>query len=104
MRFANEHIANTNFIEVIAQSWFANAQGHTVVRRTVAAHVAACVGAHARWAADCGLHVGFGEANTLACQPIDVWGFQMGMAVTAEIVPAQLIAHDEQHVFHGALR
>ena len=48
------------------------------------------------------LHVGAREPHTPGCERIDVRGGEPGMSVAGQIIPAQLVAHDEEDVAGGA--
>ena len=96
---ADQHIAHADLLEVIAQRRLADAQRPAVPVRAVRAHVAAGVEAHARGAADRRLHVGAREAHAARRQRVDVRRLQRRMPGAAEIVVAQLVAHDEEDIF-----
>lgn len=87
--------------QVVAQGQFLKRQGHGVPRHLVAADVAPGVGRHPRRAADGALGVGAAEAHPGGGQAVDVGGVQVRVAVARQVIPAQLIAHDVEHVAHG---
>ena len=86
--------------QVVAQRLHAHRQRHEVPCRAVAADVAPGVGGHARSAAHRPLHEGACEAHASRGQGVQVRGVQLGMAGLGQVIPAQLIGHDEKHVLH----
>ena len=96
---ADQHVAHADVFQVIAQGRLADAQWPAVPVRAVRAHVAAGVETHPRRAADRRLHIGVGEAHAALRHRIDVRGLQRGVAGTAQIIIAKLVAHDPEDVF-----
>jgi hypothetical protein len=58
VRLANQHIAHSDFLEMIAQRRFADAQRPAIPVRAMRAHIAAGIEGHARGAANRRLHIG----------------------------------------------
>ncbi len=77
-------------------------QRDAIPRRAVTRHVAPGVHRHARRPADTRLDEGIGEAHTALRKRVEVAGGQIGVAVAAEVIGAQLVAHDEQDVANFA--
>ena len=88
--------------QIVAERHLADLQRNAVPGRAVRLHVAAGVEAHARGAAHRRLHVGAREAHAPRRERIDVGCVQLGMAVAGQVVPAQLVAHDEEDVAGGS--
>ncbi|MNN47113.1 hypothetical protein D3C81_1615190 [compost metagenome] len=87
--------------QVVTDGQFFQRQGHGVPGDLMAADIAPGVGRHPRRAADGALGVGTTETHAGGGQAIDVGGVQVRMAVARQVIAAQLIAHDVQHVAHG---
>ncbi len=104
MRLADQHGAHAELREMVAQCRLADAQREAVPIGAVRAHVAAGVKAHPRRPAHRRLHIGAVEAHAARRQRIDVRRLHVRMAVAAEIIEPQLVAHDEKDVFAGHLR
>ena len=98
---AHQRGADAVGAQVVADGQFFQRQGHGVPRHLMAADIAPGVGRHPRRAADGALGVGAAETHAGGGQAIDVRGVQMRMAVARQVIAAQLIAHDVQHVAHG---
>ena len=96
---ADQRRAHAERAQIIAHGHLADLERETVPRRAMRLHIAARIGAHARGAADRRLHIGAGETHAARRQRIDVRGFEPRMAVAGQIVPAQLVAHDEKDIF-----
>ena len=90
--------------QVFAQRDLAYGERHAVPRGAVARNVASGVERHARGPADARLHEGALEAYAAARERVEIARGDMRVAVTAEVIGAQLIAHDEQNVADGAHR
>ena len=99
MGFANQPAVDTSRAQMIAQSKLADLERDLVVACTMALHIAARICAHPRGAADGRLNIGTVKAHALACEPVNVWGVKMWMTIAAQVVPAQLVKHDEENVF-----
>ncbi len=84
--------------QIVAHGPLADFQRHHVPGRAMAVHVAAGVGGHARRAAQRRLDIGTVEPNAPLRQPVDIRCLQMRMTITTQIIPAQLVEHDEQNV------
>ncbi len=102
VRLADEHGAHAQRAQVVAERHLADLERIAVPGGAVRAHVAAGVEAHARGAADGRLHVGAREAHAAGRQRVDVGRVQLGVAGAGEIIPAQLVAHDEEDVAGAA--
>ena len=98
MRLADQHVADADLLQVIAERRFADAQRPAVPVRAVRAHVAAGIERHPRRAADRRLHIGVGEQHAAFGHRVDVRRLQGRVAGAAEIVVAKLVAHDPEHV------
>lgn len=83
---------------MIPQSWLANAQWEPIPCRTVRTHIAACVKAHSAWPTNRGLHIGLVEPHSLQGKPIQIWCLDVIGTIAAEVIPAQLVSHNEQNV------
>ena len=84
--------------EVIAQGLLADRERNMVPGRAVTADVAACVERHPRRHAYRGLDVRAVEAHAAGGKRVDRRGVKRRMPVAGQVVPAQLVAHHEQHV------
>ncbi len=98
MRLADQHVADADLLQVIAERRFANAQWPAVPVRAVRAHVAAGIERHPRRPADRRLHIGVRKQHAAPGHRIDVRRLQHGMPGAAEIIVAKLVAHDPEHV------
>ena len=98
MGLADQHVAHAERAQMVAQGRLADAQWKAVPARPVRAHVAAGVKAHARRPADRRLDISAGEAHAARRQRVEVRRPQKRVATAAEIVEAELVAHDEQNV------
>ena len=98
---ADQHVADADLLQMIAERRLADAQRPAVPVRAVRAHVAAGIERHPRRAADRRLHIGVGEAHAALGHRVDVRGLQRGMAGAAEIIMAKLVAHDPDDVFRA---
>ena len=98
MGLADQHVADADLLQVIAERGFADPQRPAVPVRTVRAHVAAGIERHPRRAADRRLHIGVGKQHAPFGHRIDVRRLQNRMSGAAEIVVAKLVAHDPEHV------
>ena len=98
VRLADERGAQPERTQPVAEREFAHRQRDIVPGGAVAEHVAPRVEGHARGAADRRLAVGAGEARSLRREAVQMRRLQRRMAVTGQIVPAQLVRHDEQDV------
>ena len=76
--------------------------GSPVPCRSVAEHVTAGQERHARRAAERRLHEGLLEVHPPRGESVDVGRLQVRMSVAGQVVPAKLVAHDEQNVSGGA--
>ncbi len=107
VRLADEDGIDAERAQVVAERHLAHFERDAVPGGAVRLHVAAGVEAHARGAAHGRLHVGAREPHTPGCERIDVRGGELGMSVAGQIIPAQLVAHDEEDVAgsagHGGL-
>jgi hypothetical protein len=84
--------------EVVAERPFRNAKRHAVPVHAMVRYVPAGVEGHPRGSAYARLDVGTVEATPRTRQAVEVRGAQGRVAIHAEMVPAQLVAHDEEHV------
>ena len=98
MRLADQHRMDAERLQMLAKRGLAHPQRILVPVRTVGAHIAPGVEAHACRTADRGLHVSTGEAHTAARQSVNVWRANGRMPVAAQVVEPELIAHDPQNV------
>ena len=98
VRLADQRAAHAVRAQMVAERLLAHRQRHEVPHRAVAAHVAPGVGRHARGAADRALHEGSVEAQAARGERVDVRRVQARVAIAGQVVGAQLVAHDEQHV------
>ena len=98
MRLADQHVADADLLQVIAERRFADAQRPAVPVRAVRAHVAAGIERHPRRAADRRLHIGVREQHAAPGHRVDVRRLQDRVPGAAEIVVAKLVAHDPEHV------
>src|SRR5581483_4255019 len=96
---AGERGAHAERAQVIAHGHLADLEWKAVPRRAVRLHVAAGIGAHPRRAADRRLHMRPGEAHAAPGEAVDMRRREMRMAVAGQVIPAELVAHDEQDVF-----
>ena len=87
--------------QVVTDCQFFERQRHCIPRHLMAADIAPGVGRHARRAADGALCIGPTETHAGGGQAVDIRRMQMGMAVAGQVVSAQLVAHDVEHVAHG---
>ena len=104
VRLAHQHVAHADFAKVLAQRRLTDPQRKPVPVGAVRTHVAAGVKTHARRPAHRRLHVGAGKPHATRRQRIDVRRRQAWVAVAAQIVEPQLVAHDPQHVAHRLRR
>jgi hypothetical protein len=98
MSLADQHVADADLLQVIAERGFPDPQRPAVPVRTVRAHVAAGIERHPRRPADRRLHIGVGKQHAALCHRVDVRRLQDRVAGAAEIVVAKLVAHDPEHV------
>ena len=98
MRLADQHVADADLLQVIAERRLADAQRPAVPVRAVRAHVAAGIERHPRGAADRRLHIGVRKPHAAPGHRVDVRRLQHGVAGAAEIIVAKLVAHDPEHV------
>ena len=96
---ADERRRDPERTQIVAERHLADLERKSIPRRTVRLHVAPGVEAHARGAADRRLHIGAREPHATRRQRVDVRRAQRGMARAGQVIPAQLVAHDEQDVF-----
>ncbi len=104
VRLAGERKRASGAAQIFAERYFADRQRHAVPGRAVARHVAAGVERHARGAAHAGLHERAIEAHAAPRELVEMSRREKGMAVAAEMIGAQLVAHDEQDVADRAHR
>ena len=102
VRLADQSRLHPERAQVVAERHLPHVQRDAVPGGAVRANVAAGVEAHARGTADRRLHVGAGEAHAAGGQGVDVGCMQPGVPVTGQVIPAQLVAHDEEDVADGA--
>ena len=88
--------------QVVADGKLADGKRDAVPGRAMTEHRAARVEARARRSAYGGLHVGAVEADSHLGDRVDVGSLERRMTVAGQIVPAQLVAHDEQDVRYRA--
>lgn len=88
-------------LQIFAERDLADRERHAVPVRAVARHGAAGVVRHARRAAHARGDVGVVEAHAARGEGVDVARAQPGMTVAAEVIAAQLVAHDEENVAGG---
>ena len=98
---ADQHVADADLLQVIAERRFADAKRPAVPVRAVRAHVTAGIERHPRRAADRRLHIGVGEQHAAFGHRVDVRRLQDRVPGAAEIVVAKLVAHDPEHVLRG---
>ena len=98
---ADDSSAHTDRAEIVPKGQLADRQRHPVPGGAVAKDGSPGIERRARRAADGRLHISPIEADPAGGQPVDVRRFQMGMPVAAEVIPTQLVGHDEQDVFDG---
>jgi hypothetical protein len=101
MGLADQHVADADLLQVIAERRFADAKRPAVPVRTVRAHVTAGIERHPRRPADRRLHIGVREQHAAFGHSIDVRRLQDRVPGAAEIVVAKLVAHDPEHVLRG---
>ena len=99
VRLAHQHRLHPERAQIVAERHLADLQRHAVPGRAMRLHIAPGVEAHARGSAHRRLHIGAREAHTLGRKPIDVRRGQPGVSVAGQVIPAQLVAHDEENVF-----
>ena len=104
VRLASECQRAAALPKVPTQRDLAHAERHAVVRRAMRGDVAPRVRTHARRPADARLHIGLREAHAARRQRVDVRRAQEGVPRAAEVIPAQLVAHDVEHVADGHAR
>ena len=102
VRLADERGAHSERAQVVTERHFADPERNAVPSGPVGLHVAARVEAHPRGSAHRRLHVGAREPDALARQRVDVGRVQLRMPRARQIVPAELVAHDEEDVADGA--
>ena len=102
VRLADQRRAYAQRPQVVTQRHLADLERHRVPHRAVRLHVAPRVEAHARRPAHRRLHIGPREAHTPRRQPVDVGRLELGMPRARQIVPPELVAHDEQDVARGS--
>ena len=99
---AGEHERAVSARKILPQRHLTDRQRHAIPGRAMARHVATGVERHARRPAHARLHEGTLEANTACGKRVDVARGEMRMPIAAEMIGAQLIAHDEQKIAHRA--
>ena len=99
MGFADERAAQALGADEITDIALADRERHAVPGRPVAVDVAPGQVGHARRPAERRLHEGTGEVHALRGKPVDMRRFQMRVSVAGQVIPAQLVAHDEENIF-----
>src|SRR5690606_39250555 len=84
--------------QIVADGVFACRQRHVVPGRAVAEGRAARIEGHARGPADRRLHIGPVEAHAHLRQTVNIWRLQRPVPLMGQVIPSQLVAHDEQYV------
>jgi hypothetical protein len=102
VRLADEHKFASRVAQILAQRDLTDRQRHAIPCRAVARHVAPGVERHARGSTHARLHEGALEAHAAPRERVEIARGDVRMAITAEVIGAQLIAHDEQDVADGA--
>ena len=98
VRLADEHRRDVHFSHVVAEGQFTQLEGAPVRHHAVGGHVAPGVDAGPGRPAQRRLAVGAGEPDPAGREPVDVRCLQVRMAVAGQVVPPELVAHDEQDV------
>jgi len=101
---ADDGCCNAKGAEVVTECELSDRKRDLVPCGAVAENGATRVIGRAGGTADGRLHVGALKAHALGCQPVDVRCIKVRVAVARQVIPAQLIRHDEQDVFHGGHR
>jgi len=89
-------------VQVLAERDLSDRQRHAIPGRSMAGHVAAGVERHARRPAYARLYERTLEAYRPRREGVEVPRGETRMSVAAEVIGAQLVAHDEQEVAHRA--
>ena len=98
MRLSNQHCAQADTAQVVAQCRNLDRKRNKVPGGAVAGNIVAGIGGHARRAAYGPLHIGPGEARTPCGQGIDMRCPDRRVAITTQVVAAQLVTHDEKDI------
>ena len=98
LHLADQHRRDAEVPHVVPQGQLSQLEGVFVRRCTVRGHVAPGEDAGTGWPAQRRLAVGAGESNPAGGKPVDVRCLQVRMAVAGQVVPPELVAHDEQDV------
>ena len=98
MRLADQHGLDTQRAKMIANGHLAGLQRHEIPACAMRMNIPASIGAHAAGAADRRLHIRLIEAHAPRGEGVYVGRVKVRMAVAGQIVPAQLVAHDEKDV------
>ena len=95
MRLADQHGLDTQRAKMIANGHLAGLQRHEIPACAMRMNIPASIGAHAAGAADQRLHIRLVKAHAPRGEGVYVGRVKVRMAVAGQIVPAQLVAHDE---------
>ena len=95
---ANQRHPGTRGLQIVAQRTLINRQRHKIPAGTMAEGRAARVERHARGPANRRTAVGPVEPHAARGDAVDVGGVHRRLPVAGEVVPAELVRHDEQHV------
>ena len=98
LHLADQHRRETEIPHVVSQGQLPRLERVLVGHRAVRGHVAAGVDAGPGRTAQRRLAVGAGEPHPAGGEPVDVRGLQVRVAVAGQVVPPELVAHDEQDV------
>ena len=98
LHLADQHRGEAEVPHVVAQGQLPELERVLVGHRAVRGHVAAGVDARPGRPAQRRLAVGAGEPDPAGGEPVDVRGLQVRMAVAGQVVPPELVEHDEQDV------
>jgi hypothetical protein len=102
MRLARNGDAYAMRLQVIAERHLPDRQRDEVPRRAMREHRAPRIERGARGPAHGRLHEGFVEPYAKRRETVDVRCLQMRMSRAGQVIPAQLVAHDEQDILDGA--